>query len=74
MTPLHVAAEGGHVEIVKFLVGKGAKVDATDQSGVSTVVSTLTLKILITSEDAKERIYVYTLTCYTPRYKKEFYM
>ena len=36
-----MAAEEGHVEIVNFLVSKGANIDATDQSGVSTVVSTV---------------------------------
>ena len=25
-TPLHVAAEGGHIEIVKYLDGKGAAI------------------------------------------------
>ena len=35
-TPLHVAAEGGHDEICKVLLEKGAQVDAKDNiSGMS---------------------------------------
>lgn len=32
-TPLHLAAEYGRLEVVKFLIQKGAKVDARDKSG-----------------------------------------
>ena len=35
-TPLHAAAEGGHVDVVKYLVDKGADVDTKDGIGVNT--------------------------------------
>ena len=35
MTTLHVAAERGRFEIVKYLVGKGAGIDTKDDAGVS---------------------------------------
>ena len=34
-TPLHQASEGGHVETVKFLVEKGAKIDSEGITEVS---------------------------------------
>jgi len=34
-SPLHWAADGGHVSTVKFLVEKGAKVNIKDVEGVS---------------------------------------
>ena len=34
-TPLHMAVEGGHVEIIKYLVQKGAQVNIQDEAGVS---------------------------------------
>ena len=34
-TPLHMAAEGGRVSIMKFLVDKGAKIDVKENFGVS---------------------------------------
>ena len=38
MTTLHVAAERGRFEIVKYLVGKGAGIDTKDDGGVSILV------------------------------------
>ena len=35
MTPLHKAAEKGHVEIAKFLVSQGADVNVTDMNGMT---------------------------------------
>ena len=35
MSPLHWAADNGHVNTVKFLVEKGAKVNSKDGTGVS---------------------------------------
>ena len=35
MSPLHWAAEEGHVNIVKFLVEKGANLHSEDEDGVS---------------------------------------
>ena len=36
MTPLHVAAEKGEcLDIVKYLISKGADINITDDSGVS---------------------------------------
>ena len=32
---LHLAAEGGHVKIVKFLINKGAVINAKENAGVS---------------------------------------
>ena len=34
-TPLHMAAEGGYVSIVEFLVVSGAKIDVKDNTDVS---------------------------------------
>ena len=34
MTPLHVAAKGGRVESVRYVVDNGATVDITDEKGV----------------------------------------
>ena len=34
MTPLHVAAKGGRVESVRYVVNNGARVDITDEDGV----------------------------------------
>jgi ankyrin repeat protein len=34
-TPLHIAAADGHLKVVKFLVRKGASVNAEDRSGSS---------------------------------------
>ena len=34
-TPLHWAARGGHVDIVKFLVVQGANIHSKDHFGVS---------------------------------------
>ena len=39
MTPLHVAAEeGDHLEIVKYLLDKGADINVKDYSGVSKTI------------------------------------
>ena len=35
MTPLHLAAEGGHVDMVIYLVAKGANIHSEDDEGVS---------------------------------------
>ena len=37
MTPLHMAASGGHTDIVRHLVENRAGIDIQDNSGVSTV-------------------------------------
>lgn len=34
-TPLHMAAEGGHKNVVDYLVDKGADVSLKDNAGVS---------------------------------------
>ena len=34
-TPLHAAAEGGHVDTVKYLVTKEAGIDTKDEFGVN---------------------------------------
>ena len=31
MTPLHMAAEGGHVQLVEYLVDEGAKISEDDR-------------------------------------------
>lgn len=36
-TPLHIAAESGSIELVEFLISKGAKIDIKDVSGVPPV-------------------------------------
>ena len=39
MTPLHVAAEkGDRLEIVKYLIDKGADINITDYSGVCVTI------------------------------------
>lgn len=35
VTPLYVAASGGHVDTVRFLVDKGADINVKDDRGVS---------------------------------------
>ena len=35
MTPLHLAARQGHVDIVRYLVDKGADLNIKDEDGVS---------------------------------------
>ena len=35
MSPLHWAADGGHVNIVMCLIEKGAEVNSKDDAGVS---------------------------------------
>ena len=35
LTPLHYASEDGHLEIVEFLISKGAKVDARDSDNAT---------------------------------------
>ena len=35
MSPLHWAADGGHVHTVKYLIDKGAEVNSKDEIGVS---------------------------------------
>ena len=35
MSPLHWAADGGHVDTVRCLVEKGAKINSKDEKGVS---------------------------------------
>ena len=35
VTPLHMAAEGGHVSIVEYLVDNGARMDVKENAGVS---------------------------------------
>ena len=35
MTPLHVAARGGYVDIVTYLTGERAEIDSTNDDGVS---------------------------------------
>ena len=35
VTPLHMAAERGHWSVVEYLVDKGAKMDAKENTGVS---------------------------------------
>ena len=34
MTPLHLAAESGHIKIVNYLVDKGADINIQDDNGV----------------------------------------
>ncbi|KDO21146.1 TKL protein kinase [Saprolegnia parasitica CBS 223.65] len=34
-TPLHSAASGGHVDVVRLLLGKGAKLEALDKDGLT---------------------------------------
>ena len=34
-TPLHLAAKGGHLDTVKYLVEKGANIHCKDGDGVS---------------------------------------
>ena len=36
MTPLHLAAESGHIKIVKYLVDKGADINHQDDNEVIT--------------------------------------
>ena len=38
-TPLHSAAEEGHVDIVRYLVDKGADLNVKDEIGVSTLLT-----------------------------------
>ena len=40
MTPLHLAAESGRIEILNFLVGKGADINVQDDNGVITGICT----------------------------------
>ena len=35
MTPLHCAAPHGHVDVVRYLVDKGADLNIKDEDGVS---------------------------------------
>jgi len=35
MTPLHLAAEGGHSKVVNYLLGQGADVNIRDHNGVN---------------------------------------
>ena len=35
MSPLHWAADGGHIDTVKCLIEKGAEVNSQDETGVS---------------------------------------
>ena len=37
MTPLHMAASGNHIDIVRHLVEKRASIDIQDIHGVSTI-------------------------------------
>ena len=43
---LHKAAEGGHVEIVKLLLDKGANIEATDRVGHCLCIYILLLVVL----------------------------
>jgi len=40
-TPLHVAADKGHLEVVKTLVGAGANVNAKDKVGMTPIRSAI---------------------------------
>ena len=37
-TPLYMAAEGGHIEIVRYLVDNGADINIKDHNGVSVLL------------------------------------
>lgn len=38
-TPLHYAADFGQVEVISFLIAKGAKVDAADRFGITPLLA-----------------------------------
>ena len=38
MTPLHLAAERGSIEIVRYLVEQGASINIQDNNGVSVTI------------------------------------
>ena len=62
MTPLHVAVErGDRINIMKYLLNKGADIDSTDNYGVNkflTVLSTPnSLLVIVVSLPGKEGIH-----------------
>ena len=38
MTPLHLAVEKAHIEIVKYLFDQNADIDSQDNNGVSIII------------------------------------
>ena len=38
MTPLHVAAETGRCEILRYLIDKGGDISIKDEDGVSSII------------------------------------
>ncbi len=46
-TPLHLAAEKGHPEIIKLLIDKGAKVDIKDNVGPSSATRQYTPCVVV---------------------------
>ena len=58
--PLHYAADSGHLEVIKYLVSKGAEVDGTDKHGITPVLAamweghTSTVAFLLESGASKE--------------------
>ena len=47
MTPLHLAARRGHVDIVRYLVDKGADINIKDENWVSEQDYTADCKLVV---------------------------